>query len=71
MLYQISAPHMCAGISIEPDSDSVVIAAPIVSYMFGWPFQRVSDHCKEKRWHLAEVTQSAFSQPSHQRQGSG
>lgn len=52
-LYQISAPHMTAGLGIQ--YDKVRWQAPIISYMAGWSYQKVSDYCKEKGWTLTQV----------------
>lgn len=51
--YQIKTKTFVAGIGIS--LDSVVVAAPIVGYMFGWSYARVSDYCKEKGWGLTDI----------------
>jgi hypothetical protein len=53
-LYRIEAPHMVAGLGIGIDG-LVNWSAPILGYMLGWDYQRVSDYCKGKRWTLEKV----------------
>lgn len=49
-LYQITAPHFCAGITTH--KDRVDNGAPIVRYMDGWPLSRVEEYCRKKDWQL-------------------
>lgn len=52
MLYQITAPHFCAGIVLE---GSVTRAAPILAYMRGWGLNKVQAYCQKKGWRVIEA----------------
>lgn len=54
-LWQISAPHFCAGLIVV--GDKVKDAAPILKWSIGkdWPWVR--DYCKSKKWSGKRVTQ--------------
>jgi hypothetical protein len=49
-LYQITSPHFCAGIIRV--NGVVAKAAPILSYMTGWPIGKVKRYCAQKGWGL-------------------
>lgn len=53
MLAAIDAPHFYAGIVL--DDNIVIIAAPIVKYMKGWPRDRVRSYCQQKGWKVLIV----------------
>jgi hypothetical protein len=53
-LYQITASHFCAGITIN-DRGQVTHAAPIVAYMHGWTERRVMNYVRQKAWRIVEV----------------
>lgn len=46
-LFQILAPHFCAGGEI---TDTVWAAAPIIAYMRGWKEADVIIYCTKKGW---------------------
>lgn len=54
MLLRIEAPHFVAG--LEADRRIVTMAAPIVSYMHGWPVRRVLSYCKRKKWTVVNAS---------------
>ena len=54
-IYQIKAPHFCAGFAVEhiPGAGYFVIdAAPIIHYLIGWDLNAVANYCKRKKWDL-------------------
>lgn len=51
MLFQITAPHFCAGGEIV--CGKCIKAAPIIKYMIGWTDKRIYEYCKSKKWKLA------------------
>lgn len=53
-LYQITAPHFCAGLVVR--ERHVMKPAPILSYMRGWELAEVRDYCRRKGWRVVEVT---------------
>ena len=52
-LYQIMAPHFCAGFVMK--EDVVVNAAPIIRYMMGWSYRKVQAYCQKKNWQLTAI----------------
>ena len=52
-LYQITAPHFCAGFIRV--NGVVGVAAPIIKYMVGWPIGKVRRYCEMKGWRLEWV----------------
>ena len=50
---QIRASHFTAGFTY--DHGGVAVAAPIISYMVGWPIKRVDDYCRSKKWRLLKL----------------
>ena len=50
MLYQITAPHFCAGIYL--DKDGVYKSAPIIRYMCRWRLDQIQGYCKRKGWKM-------------------
>jgi hypothetical protein len=55
-LYQITAPHFCAGFIRV--NGVVAVAAPILSYMKGWPIGKVKRYCAQKEWGLEWIEPS-------------
>ena len=55
-LWQITAPHFCAGLVVV--DGRVTVAAPILKWSIGrdWPWVR--DYCKRKGWHGKKVKQT-------------
>lgn len=45
-LWRIRAPHFCAGFV------PYTYYAPIIKYMAGWDYKKVSAYCKKKGWTL-------------------
>ncbi len=65
-VFQITAPHFCAGGAYErPNVNSktarVKDAAPIIHYMVGWSIEEVKVYCHKKRWKYEIV--KAYSIP--------
>jgi hypothetical protein len=56
-LAQIKAPHFTAGIVLQ--DNVVVIAAPIVKYMVGWPRPKVRAYCTGKNWPISVVREGS------------
>ena len=52
-LYRIVAPHFVAGLGFG--RGTVRWSAPILGYMVGWDYGRVSEYCKRKDWQLERV----------------
>jgi hypothetical protein len=50
VLFQIKAPHFCAGGEIK--NRIIIKAAPIIKYMIGWKAEKLSDFCKRKKWDI-------------------
>lgn len=48
-LFQIQAPHFCAGGEIN-SNEIVVSAAPIIKYMIGWSKVKVDAYCETNKW---------------------
>jgi hypothetical protein len=49
---RIVAPHFVAAAVLE--DGTVTRAAPILSYMRGWPRERVVAYCEKRQWHWTE-----------------
>lgn len=54
-VYQITADHFCAGITLY--KDVVCEAAPILSYMRAgrWTLSHVKDYCNKKHWKVEKI----------------
>lgn len=52
-LYQISAPHFCAGIVVQ--SGRIVEAAPILRWAMGRRFAGFEWYCGQKGWKVTHV----------------
>ncbi len=50
ILFQITAPHFCAGGEIR--NREVIVTAPIIKYMVGWDADTVFKYCTEKKWKI-------------------
>lgn len=50
MLFQVIAPHFCAGIVVE--DGEIVAIAPIIAYMKKWDPNRIYDYVKHKGWKI-------------------
>lgn len=48
ILFQITAPHFCAGGEIR--NRKVIITAPIIKYMVGWDADMVFRYCLKRKW---------------------
>ena len=48
-LWQITAPHFCAGVVVV--SNVVTEAAPILKWTIGKPWREVREYAKSKGWH--------------------
>jgi hypothetical protein len=55
-LYQVTAPHFCAGIIV---ADGFIIkAAPILLWTRGRPFSSFADYCAKKSWRVFLISES-------------
>jgi hypothetical protein len=54
-LLQITSNYFCAG--LVSTHGRITLAAPIIKYMKGWPFRKVSGYCDKKHWQLNRVSQ--------------
>ena len=52
-LYQITAPHFCAGLLAR--NGTISEAAPIIAWMVGWQLDGIERYCGRKGWKIAEV----------------
>jgi hypothetical protein len=50
---QITSRYFCAGIDFL--NNVVVRTAPILSYMLGWSWERVTYFCKSKGWEFKHL----------------
>lgn len=55
MLKRITAPHFVAAFEMENGRVSWTHCAPIISYMKGWPINKVRAYCKIRGWRLTNV----------------
>lgn len=53
-LYQVTAPHFCAGIVLS-NSGFVTEAAPILKWTIGKSENYLADYFKRKGWKVAKV----------------
>lgn len=56
-LVRIVAPHFVAAVVVV--ADRVTVAAPILSYMYGWPSDRVRQYVAGKGWRASIVRPAA------------
>lgn len=56
-LLQIIAPHFVAGMVMEEDGVfwRAVRLAPIIRYMVGWQWPRITGYCKKKGWQVRYI----------------
>lgn len=54
MLYQITAPHFCAGLEVAPGG-VVYNAAPILRWTIGKQYSYVSRYCQQRGWKTERV----------------
>lgn len=52
-LYQITAPHFCAGIIVE--NNVIIKAAPILRWMTDKDIGFIKEYCKKKKWTVYKV----------------
>lgn len=52
-LYQITAPHFCAGFVVR--ERHVMKPAPVLKYMKGWELTRVRHYAHSRGWRCVEV----------------
>lgn len=50
ILFQITAPHFCAGGEIR--NREVIVTAPIIKYMVGWEIETVFSYCMARNWKI-------------------
>jgi hypothetical protein len=58
MLIRIESSYFVAGVELKGDLFDVFTvfrAAPILSYMKGWSYDRVKNYCTKKEWSMLEV----------------
>jgi hypothetical protein len=61
-LYQIVAPGFSAGLEL---TDGIVYSVPpVVSYMLGWPLDKVKRYAKMRGWRLNDVR---HTRPGHEK----
>lgn len=53
-LVRVVAPHFVAGLVV--DDDHVILAAPILRYMVGWPADKVRAKLAEMGWQASKVS---------------
>ena len=53
-MIRIEAPYFVAGVTFD-QTDKVISAAPIVRYMLGWPYTRVIEYCRFKKWKITNL----------------
>jgi hypothetical protein len=46
---RITSKYFCAGVGFD-DADRVVVCAPILAYMQGWPRSRVEEYARIRHW---------------------
>lgn len=54
MLYQVTAPHFCAGFTAAHDG-AITSAAPIIRWMFNHNVSYIRNYCAQKKWSLEIV----------------
>lgn len=53
-LWQVTAPHFCAGVIVGEDG-IIKRAAPILRYVEGKRLQWLKTYCQHKRWEINSV----------------
>lgn len=53
-LWQVAAPHFCAGVIVGADG-IIKRAAPILRYVEGKRLQWLKTYCQHKRWEINSV----------------
>lgn len=75
MMYQVKAPHFCAGIEVIEKMDArypiIIDAAPILRYTIGKSFPWFQNYCKQKEWELTLVVKGSCSGLRSERTASG
>lgn len=59
VLVRVEAPHFCAGLEIDPETDRCVRAAPILGWAVGRPADHLRAYFARKGWTAAVVRQRA------------
>lgn len=52
-LYQVTAPHFCAGVIVI--GHHIYETAPILKWAKGWPITALVVYCQRKHWHIERV----------------
>jgi len=52
-LFQITAPHFCAG--LISNARRVTKAAPILRWAVGKPMMQITQYCRSKKWNIVLV----------------
>jgi len=61
MLFQITAPHFCAGFGFTNGVDQI---APIIRYMRDWSLEKIEAYCEKKGWTMALIQPNLPIQPA-------
>lgn len=54
-LLRVEAPHMVAGVVVDPETGLVVHAADILHWMVGKPQIILRNYCKKRGWKCAAI----------------